>query len=213
MELDHLCYVAGPEGLGACVQRLGAKLGAGFLDGGIHPRVGTRNYVLPLNNGCYLEVVEALDHPAVETAPFGRAVKRRTETGGGWLGWVVRVDDIGVIEKRLERPAVDGHRVRPDGFDLRWKQLGVNDMAANPHFPFFIHWLSEPSEHPSAGAATVTLKGLEVSGDMEAINDYLGTAPSEILGGLDVVWRPVDEDDNGIISAEFETGHGMVHID
>ncbi len=77
MRLDHLCYVAGPEGLGACVQRLGARLGAGFFDGGIHPRVGTRNYVLPLANGCYLEVVEALDHPAVDSAPFGRAVKAR----------------------------------------------------------------------------------------------------------------------------------------
>ena len=51
MRLDHLSYAAGPEGLGACVQRLGARLGAAFTDGGLHPSFGTRNFVLPLKNG------------------------------------------------------------------------------------------------------------------------------------------------------------------
>ena len=32
MRLDHLSYAAGPEGLAACVQRLGSRLGAGFTD-------------------------------------------------------------------------------------------------------------------------------------------------------------------------------------
>ena len=48
MRLDHLSYAAGPEGLASCVQRLGARLGAGFTDGGIHPTFGTRNFVLAL---------------------------------------------------------------------------------------------------------------------------------------------------------------------
>src|SRR5450631_1923637 len=119
MRLDHLSYAAGSEGLASCVQRLGSTLGASFRDGGLHPRFGTRNFVLPLAAGCYLEVVEALDHPAVDTAPFGRAVRARTEAGGGWLGWAVRVDDLAAVEDRLGRKAVDGHRRRPDGFDLR----------------------------------------------------------------------------------------------
>ena len=79
MRLDHLSYVAGPEGLAACVQRLGSRLGAGFTDGGLHPAFGTRNFVLPLADMCYLEVVAALDHPAAERAPFGRAVRDRRE--------------------------------------------------------------------------------------------------------------------------------------
>ncbi|MDQ2797866.1 MAG: VOC family protein, partial [Actinomycetota bacterium] len=94
MRLDHLSYVAGPEGLAACVQRLGSNLGAGFTDGGIHPTFGTRNFVLPLADGCYLEVVQALDHPAADHAPFGRAVRDRASAGGGWLAWAIRVDDI-----------------------------------------------------------------------------------------------------------------------
>ena len=62
--------------------------------GGVHPRFGTRNSILPLTEGTYLEVVEVLDHPASDKAPFGQAVRARSELGGGWLGWAVAVDDI-----------------------------------------------------------------------------------------------------------------------
>ena len=64
------------------------------VDGGVHPRFGTRNMILPLTDGTYLEVVEVLDHPASDKAPFGQAVRARSALGGGWLGWVVAVDDI-----------------------------------------------------------------------------------------------------------------------
>src|SRR4051812_22426500 len=105
MHLDHLSYAAGPEGLGACVQRIGAKLGAGFTDGGLHPSFGTRNFVLPLADGCYLEIVAALDPPAAARAPFGRAVSARPQAGGGWLAGGVGVQDIPPYEARLNRPA------------------------------------------------------------------------------------------------------------
>jgi hypothetical protein len=36
MHLDHLSFAAGPEGLEATAQRLGALLGVSFLDGGFH---------------------------------------------------------------------------------------------------------------------------------------------------------------------------------
>src|SRR6185312_8779722 len=155
MRLDHLSYAAGPEGLAACAQRLGSHLGAGFTDGGIHPSFGTRNFILPLAGGCYLEVVEALDHPAAERAPFGQAVRARTASGGGWLGWVIAVQDIAPIEAKLKRAAAEGHRRRPDGFDLRWKQIGVKDIAGTPQLPFFVKWESAPDEHPSTGGSAV----------------------------------------------------------
>ena len=149
MRLDHLSYAAGPEALGACAQRLGSALGAGFRDGGLHPRFGTRNFLLPLANGVYLEVVAALDHPAADKAPFGQAVKARSEAGGGWLAWVVAVDDLAPIEARLGRPAVSGHRRRPDGVDLTWRQIVVLDLLDVPDLPFFILWQSDRALHPS----------------------------------------------------------------
>jgi hypothetical protein len=212
MRLDHLSYAAGPEGLGACVQRLGSRLGAGFRDGGIHPSFGTRNFVLPLADGCYLEVVAALDHPAVDRAPFGRAVRNRTDDGGGWLGWVVAIDDIAEVEERLDRTAAAGYRRRPDGVDLRWSQIGVNELATDPQLPFFVQWHTEASDHPSAGGSSVRLARLEIAGDRARVEDYLGTSADAPLEGVLVDW--VDSDDGtGVVAAEFETASGSIRID
>jgi hypothetical protein len=213
MRLDHLSYAAGPEGLAACVQRLGSRLGAGFSDGGIHPSFGTRNFILPIANGVYLEVVEALDHPAADGAPFGRAVRNRSEDGGGWLGWAIRVEDIATVEKRLGRAAADGHRRRPDGFDLRWKQIGINDVVADPQLPFFVQWLSDDEHHPSAGGSHLALRGMQIGGDQRRIDDYLGTSSRQPLDGVEVEWSVPVDDETGLIAAVFETAAGSVRLD
>lgn len=214
MRLDHLSYAAGPEGIAACVQRLGARLGAPFADGGLHPSFGTRNFVLPLANGCYVEVVEALDHPAVDTAPFGRTVRTRGEAGGGWLGWVIRVDDVAPIEARLGRRAAEGHRRRPDGFDLRWKQIGVKDVAANPQLPFFVEWRIDDQHHPAASGSGVALQRMEIAGDEATVDDYLGTSTRQPLDGVAVDWlSPSVEIPAGLVAAVFATASGPVRID
>jgi hypothetical protein len=213
MRLDHLSYAAGPEGLAACVQRLGSHLGAGFTDGGIHPSFGTRNFVLPLSGGCYIEVVEALDHPAAERAPFGIAVRARAEAGGGWLGWVIGVEDITPIEARLGRSAAAGHRRRPDGFDLRWQQIGVKDSAARPQLPFFVKWESDSAHHPSAGGSPIALRSLEIGGDADTVEEYLGLSPQDLLDGIEVDWADFGDQDGGLIAAVFQTASGPVRID
>jgi hypothetical protein len=213
VRLDHLSYAAGPEGLAACVQRLGARLGAAFSDGGIHPSFGTRNFVLPLANGCYLEVVGALDHPAVDRAPFGRAVRDREEDGGGWLAWAIRVDDLTGVENRLKRPAASGHRRRPDGFDLRWRQIGLYDLMDDPQLPFFVKWDVDEQQHPSAGGSPVTLRSVEISGDELTVDLYLGMSSREPLEGIDVTWVEPTDHFRGLLAATFSTPGGEVRID
>lgn len=213
VHLDHLSYAAGPEGLASCVQRLGAKLGAAFSDGGLHPSFGTRNFVLPLAAGCYLEVVDALDHPAVDRAPFGRAVKARSLAGGGWLAWAVAVPDIAMVERRLGRPAADGHRRRPDGFDLLWKQIGVNDVAEDPQLPFFVQWLSDDEHHPGGPGSAVTLRRLEIAGEEDTVDAYLGTSARQPLDGIDVEWFSPVDGDTGLVAAVFDTPLGEVRVD
>ena len=152
MRLDHVSYAAGPEGLTDTVARVADALGIERVKGGIHPRFGTRNAIFPLANRQYLEVVEVLDHPASEKAPFGQAVRARSEMGGGWLGWVVAVDDLSPFERRLERNAVPGNRKFPDGRELTWQQIGIKGLIADPQVPFIIRWdelslihISEPT--------------------------------------------------------------------
>ncbi len=213
MRLDHVSYAVSAGELADTVQRLGATLGAAFTDGGRHPRFGTRNFVLPLTDGIYLEVVAALDHPAADSAPFGQAVRRRGELGGGWLGWVVSVDDLAPIEARLGRESVEGHRIRPDGHDLTWRQIGLNDLIDDPALPYFTHWTSPPEDHPSrVGPATVSIHGCVLAGDPDKVAAWLGGPIDSPLGEGSITWRP-EADESGLMAVDFMTPHGSVRID
>jgi hypothetical protein len=212
MRLDHLSYAAGPDGLASTARRMGTLLGEEFRDGGIHPRFGTRNMVLPLSSGTYLEVVAVLDHPSSDKAPFGQAVRARSSLGGGWLGWVVCVDDIAKVEERLGRESVQGNRHRPDGVELRWRQIGVRGLQADPQLPFFVEWQVPDELHPSAeSSGRVRLKSLEIAGDPGRVSDWLGSSVGGSLDGVDVRW--VDPYGTpGVLAASFTTPHGLVRI-
>ncbi len=44
------------EQLFSTADHLGPRLGSTFVDGGVRPRFGTRNFAIPLQNGQYIEV-------------------------------------------------------------------------------------------------------------------------------------------------------------
>ncbi|UPK74681.1 VOC family protein [Nocardioidaceae bacterium SCSIO 66511] len=212
MRLDHVSFAVGPDGLAGTTNRLTELLDAKFVDGGLHPRFGTRNMILPLENDQYLEIVEVLDHPASDKAPFGQAVRERSESGGGWLGWVVAVDDIGPVEHRIGRHAVPGNRRRPDGYNLQWQQIGVKGLQADPQLPFVVSWSIPSTEHPSqSGPATTRLSALEIAGDPQRVSDWLGEPALDALGEIDVEWV-APNGMPGIVAARFETSAGPVRV-
>jgi hypothetical protein len=212
MRLDHLSYAAGPDGLRNTAQRIGGLLGREFTDGGVHPRFGTRNMILPLAGHVYLEIVEVLDHPASDKAPFGQAVRARSASGGGWLGWVVAVDDLGPIEQRLGREAVAGNRHRPDGTELTWRQIGVNGLLADPQLPFFVQWNVPPELHPSYGADDgFALACLEIAGDPQRVSEWLGETVEAPLEDLKVEWV-APHGTPGILAVKVQTPGGLVRI-
>jgi Glyoxalase-like domain len=211
MHLDHLSFAAGPEGLAKTAQWLGERLGAQFQDGGFHPRFGTRNQILPLTGGRYLEVVGVLDHPAADKAPFGQAVRARTAQGGGWLGWVVAVEDLVPLEERLGRPAIQGQRHLPDGGLLSWRQIGVLDLIDDPQLPFFVRWESDPALHPSNGGREVELLRIEIAGQPERVEEWLGGQSDLVLSDVDIAWT-TPQDRSGLASAVFSTPRGEVRI-
>ncbi|HNI70123.1 MAG TPA: VOC family protein [Marmoricola sp.] len=212
MRLDHIVFAAGPDGLDATAVRLGELLGEEITLGGIHPRFGTRNRILPLTNHTYLEVVEVLDHPASDKAPFGQAVRARSELGGGWMGWVVAVDDISPHEQRLGREAVNGNRKLPDGTELLWKQLGVKGLQADPQLPFFVEFISDDSMHPShGGSGRISLEALEIGGDPARVSEWLGESVESPLEEVKVEWV-APNGTPGITAAQFLTPNGLVRI-
>lgn len=211
MHVDHLTFAVGPQGLAAESERLGALLGERFRDGGFHPRFGTRNHILPLADDRYIEVVEVLEHPAAEKAPFGQAVRTRSEMGGGWLGWVVSVDDLSGYEQRLDRQAVIGSRHFPDGRLLEWEQLGVKGLLADPQLPYFIRWMSDPSVLPSALDGSIRLEEIEISGTRSRVEDWLGVPVEDVFDGVRIRFNSPNGQP-GIDAATFATPGGSVRI-
>jgi hypothetical protein len=211
MRVDHVSYAAEHDGLKATAERLSKLIGVAPVDGGVHPRFGTRNVILPLANDKYVEVVEVLDHPASDKAPFGQAVRARSEAGGGWLGWVVAVDDIHPAEARLGRESVQGNRHRPDGVELRWRQLGVKGLISDPQLPFFVQW-EDMNVHPSNGATTdVALDSLQIAGDPDRVREWLGL-PSEFKPDTIDFTFVAPHGTPGLLSVTFATPDGKVTI-
>jgi hypothetical protein len=214
MRLDHVSYVTSHDQLADTVQRLGARLGTTFVDGGIHPRFGTRNFTAPLLDGKYLEVVCPLDHPATEQTPWGKAVSKKAEEGGGWFTWVFSTKDITAIAEKFGRDAIEGHRTRPNGTDLKWKQIGVKEIADTREFPFFIEWLS--ADHPSQdGAPLAEIKRIVIAAEDRLANSWFKSEILGALGNVEIDWVDPGSNDNqsGILAVCFSTTNGEVVLD
>ena len=214
MRLDHISYVASHEQISDVVNRIGSQIGTAFIDGGIHPKFGTRNFTAPLLNHQYIGVVCPLDHPATDSTPFGRAVKKKAEEGGGWLTWVLATDDISKVESRLGRTSVDSNRRRPDGSELGWKQIGVLATLEDSQMPFFIQWLT--TEHPSTdGRASAKISKIEIAGNESKIKEWLDSDISKLLGDAEIVWvdKAVNDGQTGIVAVELSVNGNKIRLD
>ena len=214
MRLDHVSYVTSHDQLADTVQRLGSRLGSTFVDGGIHPRFGTRNFTCALKNGQYIEVVCPLDHPATEQTPWGKAVSKKANEGGGWFTWVFSTEDISLVEGKFGRAAVEGHRTCPNGIELKWKQIGVKEIVDVPEFPFFIQWLS--IQHPSQdGTPIAEIDKIVIADSNQLAESWFKEEIFNSLGDVTIDW--VDSDLNeglsGIIEIHLDSPNGPIILD
>ncbi len=214
MRLDHISYVTSHDQLADTVQRLGSRLGSTFVDGGIHPRFGTRNFTTALKNGQYIEVVCPLDHPATEQTPWGKAVSKKALEGGGWFTWVFSTKDIAPIAAKFGRDAIEGHRTRPNGSDLKWKQIGVKEIVDIREFPFFIQWLT--ADHPSQdGIPLAEIEKIVIADSDQLSASWFKNEILASLGDVTIEWvNPSDNDgQSGIVAVHLVTPGGMVVLD
>ena len=213
MRLDHVSYVASHDQISDVVNRIGSQIGTAFVDGGIHPKFGTRNFTAPLLNGQYIEVVCPLDHPATSTTPFGRAVRKKATEGGGWLTWVMSTKKIIEIENQLGRKAITGLRIKPNGRELEWKQIGVIESIEDREKPFFIEWIA--GEHPSMdGVPVAEITKIIISGNSQIISNMFDKIIFEIPPLLEIYSNKVETDDfqNGVMSVNFAINGTTISI-
>jgi len=214
MRLDHVSYVASHDQISDVVNRIGSQIGTAFVDGGIHPKFGTRNFTAPLLNGQYIEVVCPLDHPATDANPFGQAVKKKAEAGGGWLTWVFSSSDLGKVEEKFGRKAADGSRTRPDGSELKWKQIGVKDIMGSGELPFFIQWLTEM--HPSKdGNSVAKIAKIIIADDEQLADSWFQDERKSGLNGVEIEWvKPeLNDGDKGIVAVELQVNNNKIRLD
>jgi hypothetical protein len=214
MRLDHISYVASHDQISDVVNRIGSQIGTAFIDGGIHPKFGTRNFTAPLLNGQYIEVVCPLDHPATDATSFGQAVKKKAEAGGGWLTWVFSSSDLAGVEEKFGRKAADGYRTRPDGSELKWKQIGVKEIIGSGELPFFIQWLTD--NHPSKdGNSVAKITKLVIADDEKLADSWFQDEIKSALTGVEIEWvKPEsNEGDKGIVAVELTVNNSKVRLD
>ena len=212
MRLDHVSYVASHDQISDVVNRIGSQIGTAFVDGGIHPKFGTRNFTAPLLNGQYIEVVCPMDHPATDSTPFGRAVRNKAEEGGGWLAWVVAVKDIREIEEKIGRSAIEGTRRRPDGTELKWKQVGLLDTINNAQKPYFIEWLTP--NHPSKdGKPSFEISRIELQNENDENFEVLDLQLNNIIPQLKLIQHLQNSKSSTINVVAFTDGSRTTSVE
>ena len=214
MRLDHVSYVASHDQISDVVNRIGSQIGTAFVDGGIHPKFGTRNFTAPLLNGQYIEIVCPLDHPATDATAFGQAVKKKADAGGGWLTWVFSSKDLAKVEEKFGRKAADGYRTKPDGSELKWKQIGVKEITGAGELPFFIQWLTE--QHPSKdGNSVAKISKIVIADDEQLADSWFKDEIKSGLTDVEIEWvKPESNDgDKGIVAVELLVNNNKIRVD
>ena len=177
--VDHLMWGAADlaEGM-AEIRRL---FGADPVPGGAHPGLGTRNALLGLADGRYLEII-APDPDQYPSGGFAAALADLARPA--LVTWALRSPDLPAVARQLSaaglgiRGPVPTRRATPDGAELAWELLFARDHDFGALMPFFIDW--GESAHPA--------DDLQPAGTLEAITveSPHAAALRRLLGSVDV---------------------------
>ena len=177
MRIDHVIYAA--ENLDVAAARIEAQLGLVAGAGGRHEGLGTHNRIVPLGGG-YLELLAVADPEEAARTEFGRGLLARLAgNGDGLLGWVVAVDDIDDVARRLGTPV---STIRRAGLSARL--TGLAEAIHEPILPFFIS--RDPGvPDPGVGGDADGITWIELAGDAARLQRWLDFAelPVRVVEG------------------------------
>jgi hypothetical protein len=155
---DHI--LLGAPDLDVGIRWIEERTGVRAKFGGNHPGAGTRNALLSLGTGHYLEIIAP--DPAQADAPDVRGLKKLSSPS--IIQWAIHTEDIAAAKSMVEAGGIKtigpqpGSRQRPDNTLLRWQTLGIEQTT--PLVPFFIQW-EAGSPHPSSDSPRLgTVKSL-----------------------------------------------------
>jgi hypothetical protein len=175
--VDHLVYATPDLQFG--VETIEKMTGVRAASGGQHPGRGTRNALISLGPGVYLEIIgRDPDQPAPpQPRPFGIDDLKEPRL----VTWVAKGENLESFANKVAHAGVklgeviDGSRQRADGVVLSWRFTDPRTVVFDGLVPFFIDWAKTP--HP-AGSATpgLSLIGLRAEHpDPEPVQEALFT--------------------------------------
>jgi len=148
--LDHI--ILGINDLDRGIAWVEQRTGVRAIFGGVHPGRGTRNALLALGPGCYLEIIAP--DPQQSTPTWFSQILTMAEPK--LIAWAVHTSDLTALAQAavaagfpIDGPH-DGARSRPDGKTLSWRLFHLRDNRGGL-LPFFIEW-GRDSVHPAADA-------------------------------------------------------------
>lgn len=176
--IDHVVYAV--SDLDAAAERFRHEHGLVSVPGGMHPRWGTGNRLIPLGVD-YVELLGVVDPAMAATTALGRTLMDLTADGDRWFAICLADERLEETAARLGLEVEPGSRTRPDGVELAWRGAGIEDPRRPPDLPFFIAWDvpmdlhpgADPPAHPS-GARRIAW--VEIAGDRRAFDDWTGGA-------------------------------------
>ncbi len=144
---DHI--LLGAPDLDVGIRWVEERTGVVAKFGGSHPVGGTRNALLSLGTGHYLEIIAP--DPAQANASDVRQLRELSSPR--IIQWAIHTEDIAAAKSMVEACGIKtvgpkpGSRQRPDGKLLHWQTLGMEQTT--PLVPFFIQW-EAGVPHPSS---------------------------------------------------------------
>lgn len=200
--VDHL-VIAAPT-LKSGSEYLSAQFGRQPTMGGSHPRQGTQNALLALEDNCYLEVLAP--DPLQGSTPLSEYVSELESPALLW--WAVRTESLNPIAAQLQQlglpiaAQLDGSRILPQGAgSLQWSLLIPGGSPDGNATPFFISWPSL-AKHPSRAHDSVG-----------QLSRFRATAPrGELLRVLSAPVLETGESTTPSLHAELDTINGTVTL-
>ena len=151
--IDHLVYATPDLQLGiTSVEKL---IGVRATPGGQHPGRGTRNALLALGPGAYLEIIGPDPEQATPSQPRPFGIDNLT--GPRLVTWAAKGTKLEQWSSDARGNGVQlgavipGSRRRADGILLSWRYTDPRTVVADGIAPFFIDWGKTP--HPASTAA------------------------------------------------------------
>ncbi len=196
--IDHIVYAV--FDLEAAIEKLASQLGVAPVFGGYHSSRGTKNALLNLSKGCYLEVL-AIDHGNTTVAPprwMGIDLLEREQV----CRWCLKSDDL-FNDQAILRAYHDemgaiwtGERQKATGGLLQWEMILPLAGPAVELVPFMTDW-ARSTQHPTDSLPQACeLVALQLfhpqPGEIQRVLDQLGAEERVAYGAVPTIEVTID---------------------